>query len=94
MTHQVTARRDRSRVLLCRKRRYDSERRAVAAHARAGFRVRAYLCPRCHGWHVTASQKRERLDDAGAELRDARLERLDRERRRAHDRARDERRGA
>lgn len=37
----------------CRKRGYASEKQAKRANRTNGARLRAYLCPRCHRWHVT-----------------------------------------
>lgn len=42
----------------CIKKRFESERQAKQAHANASYRIRAYRCEDCHGWHVTASEKR------------------------------------
>ena len=44
----------------CAKRRYRSERSAIEAHRLAGYRLRAYLCPRCNGWHTTNADKNPR----------------------------------
>ena len=42
----------------CGKKRFESERQAKQAHANASYRIRAYRCEDCHGWHVTNSEKR------------------------------------
>ncbi len=40
-------------VPTCRKRGYASEKQAKRANRTNGARLRAYLCPKCHRWHVT-----------------------------------------
>lgn len=40
------------------KRGYRSKKHATEAHARASYRLRAYLCPECSNWHVTNESKR------------------------------------
>jgi hypothetical protein len=47
----------------CTKRGYLSERAAKRAHRGAHFRIRPYLCPRCHRWHVTNAEKGHRDHD-------------------------------
>lgn len=41
----------------CGKRRFGSASDARRAHASAGFRLRAYRCPKCHGYHVANAEK-------------------------------------
>lgn len=42
----------------CGKKTFASPRAAKNAHRRASFRIRAYWCQRCVGFHVTAVEKR------------------------------------
>lgn len=41
----------------CQKRGYESVARARAAHARAGYRLRVYLCAECGLYHTTNADK-------------------------------------
>jgi hypothetical protein len=49
----------------CFKRAYESAHAARAAHSKAGFRIRPYLCRDCGRWHVT---NQEKGDDVGSRL--------------------------
>jgi hypothetical protein len=42
----------------CLKRLFWSVTAARQAHRRASFRLRAYYCASCHGYHVTNGEKR------------------------------------
>lgn len=42
----------------CGKRTYGSKRVAKLAHTHTGYRIRAYWCADCGGWHVTNNEKR------------------------------------
>lgn len=44
--------------ITCGKRIYTSVRAARLAHAKAHYRVRAFWCDECGGYHVTNNEKR------------------------------------
>ena len=43
---------------VCPKRGFDSRAAAMAAHSKAGWRIRVYRCRVCHLLHVTNADKR------------------------------------
>ena len=50
-------------MYLCNKNRYKSEHEAkrvkISAEKQRSVRLRIYLCPDCHGWHLTSDISRE-----------------------------------
>ena len=48
----------RRRVEPCGKRRFDSRTATRRAHRHCAFRIRAYWCEACIGWHATGQEKR------------------------------------
>jgi hypothetical protein len=39
------------------KRSYRSRKHAMEAHRKASYRLRAYLCHECSGWHTTHEER-------------------------------------